>query len=167
MASCGGRRPPAPRGGAPALATQLDRLGVHRPGRRSTSLLFYAYPLLRNLDLSLRDYTLRSFIDGTADFVGLDNYVSVIQSSTFAPALLNTAVFTFVSIAFQFTIGLALAVFFFRRFPLVGHPARPVPRAVAAAAAGLGIHLGLDAEQRVGHRQRRCSARSASARSTG
>ncbi|MEO8263185.1 MAG: sugar ABC transporter permease [Pseudolysinimonas sp.] len=81
-------------------------------------LLFYAFPLLRNVDLSLRDYTLRSFIDGTADFVGLDNYVSVIESATFAPALLNTAVFTFVSIAFQFTIGLALATFFYRRFPL-------------------------------------------------
>ena len=80
--------------------------------------LFYAFPLLRNVDLSLRDYTLRSFIDGTADFVGLDNYVEVVQSSTFAPALLNTAVFTSVSIAFQFTIGLALATFFYRRFPL-------------------------------------------------
>lgn len=80
--------------------------------------LFYAFPLLRNIDLSLRDYTLRSFIDGTAEFVGLDNYVSVVQSSTFMPALINTGVFTFVSIVFQFTIGLALAVFFYRRFPL-------------------------------------------------
>ena len=26
---------------------------------------FYVWPLLRNLDLSFRDYTLRSFIDGT------------------------------------------------------------------------------------------------------
>jgi multiple sugar transport system permease protein len=81
-------------------------------------LLFYAYPLLRNIDLSLRDYTLRSFIDGTAEFVGLENYDSVVQSSTFLPALVNTAVFTGVSIVFQFTIGMALAVFFFRRFPL-------------------------------------------------
>jgi multiple sugar transport system permease protein len=80
--------------------------------------LFYAYPLLRNIDLSLRDYTLRSFIDGSADFVGLDNYVDVVHAPTFVPALTNTAVFTFVSIAFQFTIGLALAVFFYRRFPL-------------------------------------------------
>ena len=39
-------------------------------GRRSTSSVFYAYPLARNVDLSLRDYTLRSFIDGTAEFVG-------------------------------------------------------------------------------------------------
>ncbi len=81
-------------------------------------MVFYAYPLYRNIDLSLRDYTLRSFIDGTAEFVGFDNYVKVIQSTTFIPALTNTAVFTFVSIAFQFAIGLALAVFFFRRFPL-------------------------------------------------
>lgn len=80
--------------------------------------VFYAYPLYRNLDLSFRDYTLRSFIDGSAEFVGFANYVDVITSSTFWPALVNTAVFTLVSIAFQFVIGLALAVFFYRRFPL-------------------------------------------------
>ena len=81
-------------------------------------IVFYAFPLYRNLDLSFRDYTLRSFIDGTAPFVWFDNYVEVIQSSTFAPALINTAVFTIVSIVFQYSIGLALAVFFFKRFPL-------------------------------------------------
>ncbi len=81
-------------------------------------VVFYAYPLYRNLDLSFRDYTLRSFIDGTADFVWFDNYVKVLGNSTFAPALLNTAVFTGVSILFQFSIGLVLAVFFFKNFPL-------------------------------------------------
>lgn len=81
-------------------------------------VVFYAYPLFRNLDLSFRDYTLRSFIDGNADFAGLDNYIQVISSSTFLPALLNTGIFTGVSIVFQFSIGLALAVFFHRRFPL-------------------------------------------------
>ena len=64
-------------------------------------IVFYAFPLYRNLDLSFRDYTLRSFIDGTAPFVWFENYVDVIQSSTFAPALINTAIFTIVSIAFQ------------------------------------------------------------------
>lgn len=28
--------------------------------------LFYAYPLYRNLDLSLRNYTVRSFVQGNA-----------------------------------------------------------------------------------------------------
>lgn len=81
-------------------------------------VLFYAYPLWRNLDLSFRDYTLASFITGDAPFVWFDNYVEVLSSSTFTPALLNTAIFTFGSIIVQYTIGLALAVFFFRKFPL-------------------------------------------------
>jgi multiple sugar transport system permease protein len=79
---------------------------------------FYAYPLYRNLDLSIRSYALASFVTGNAPFAGFANYVNVFKSPTFAPALLNTAIFTFVSIAFQFAIGLALAVFFFQRFRL-------------------------------------------------
>ncbi|MCM6764486.1 sugar ABC transporter permease [Rathayibacter sp. ZW T2_19] len=81
-------------------------------------LVFYALPLYRNLELSLKDYTVRSFVQGDAAFIGFDNYVRVFQDATFGPALLHTAVFTVVSIAFQFSIGLALAVFFYRTFPL-------------------------------------------------
>lgn len=81
-------------------------------------VVFYAYPLVRNLDLSLRDYTVRSFIDGNAPFVWFANYVTVVQDATFWPALANTATFTLVSLAFQYSIGMALAVFFFQRFPL-------------------------------------------------
>ncbi|WP_243223669.1 carbohydrate ABC transporter permease [Microbacterium proteolyticum] len=80
--------------------------------------VFYAYPLYRNLDLSLRDYTVRSFIDGNAPFVWFANYIAVFADATFWPALLNTATFTLVSIVFQYSIGMALAVFFFQRFPL-------------------------------------------------
>jgi multiple sugar transport system permease protein len=81
---------------------------------------FYAYPLYRNVDLSIRSYTLASFVTGNAPFAGFANYVNVFKSPTFTPALLNTVIFTFVSIAFQFAIGLALAVFFFQRFRLSG-----------------------------------------------
>jgi len=81
-------------------------------------VVFYAYPLYRNLDLSLRDYTVRSFIDGNAPFVWFANYAAIFQDPTFWPALANTATFTLVSIAFQYSIGMALAVFFFQRFPL-------------------------------------------------
>ena len=83
-------------------------------------LVFYAYPLARNVELSVRAYTVRSFIDGTAPFVGLANYRAVFANPTFGPALLNTGLFVGVSILFQFTIGLALAVFFVRHFPLSG-----------------------------------------------
>ncbi|HEX3765576.1 MAG TPA: sugar ABC transporter permease [Kofleriaceae bacterium] len=81
-------------------------------------LAFYAYPLYRNLDLSLHDYTVRSFVQGGARFTGLDNYRAVLRDPTFGPALLHTAVFTGASIAFQFAIGMALAVFFHHHFRL-------------------------------------------------
>jgi multiple sugar transport system permease protein len=81
-------------------------------------VLFYAYPLYRNLDLSLRDYTVRSFAQGGAPFIGAKNYSTVLHDSVFGPALVHTMVFTLVSLAFQFTIGMALAVFFTQHFRL-------------------------------------------------
>ena len=81
-------------------------------------LAFYAYPLYRNLDLSFRDYTVRSFVAGDAPFAGLANFRTVITAPDFAPAMWHTVIFTVGSIAAQFTIGLALAVFFYRHFPL-------------------------------------------------
>ncbi|MFJ4717724.1 carbohydrate ABC transporter permease [Streptomyces luteogriseus] len=80
--------------------------------------LFYAYPLYRNLDLSLRDYTVRSFVQGDAPFTGIENYRTVFDDPTFAPALLHTALFTAVCLVFQYAIGLALAVFFTQHFRL-------------------------------------------------
>jgi multiple sugar transport system permease protein len=79
---------------------------------------FYAYPLYRNVELSVRHYTVRSFVQGGAPFNGLDNYRAVVGDPTFTPALTHTVVFTLVSLMFQFTIGLALAVFFNHYFPL-------------------------------------------------
>ncbi|MEU8279901.1 carbohydrate ABC transporter permease [Microbispora bryophytorum] len=81
-------------------------------------LAFYVYPLYRNVDLSLRNYTVRSFVQGDAPFTGLANYGKAVRDATFGPALWHTVVFTVVSLAFQFTIGLALAVFFTRNFRL-------------------------------------------------
>ena len=81
-------------------------------------VVFYAYPLYRNLELSLHDYTVRSFVQGDARFTGLDNYRAVLRDPTFAPALLHTAVFTLASIAFQFAIGMVLALFFRQHFRL-------------------------------------------------
>jgi multiple sugar transport system permease protein len=81
-------------------------------------LLCYAYPLLTNLDLSIRDYTVRSFVRGGARLIGFGNYVTVFADPTFGAALRHTLVFTAASLAFQYTIGLALAVFFTTSFRL-------------------------------------------------
>ncbi|GHH80637.1 carbohydrate ABC transporter permease [Streptomyces capitiformicae] len=81
-------------------------------------VLFYAYPLYRNLDLSLRNYTVRSFVQGNAPFTGLDNYQKVFDDPTFGPALTHTVMFTVVCLFFQYAIGLSLAVFFHQHFRL-------------------------------------------------
>ncbi|NJP48450.1 carbohydrate ABC transporter permease, partial [Actinacidiphila epipremni] len=76
------------------------------------------YPLYRNVDLSVRHYTVRSFVQGGAPFSGWDNFHQVLHDPGFGAALRNTLVFTLVSILFQYGIGLALAVFFNRGFRL-------------------------------------------------
>jgi multiple sugar transport system permease protein len=128
--------PPAvrgPDGTAPAVPSRSAPRGARRRPRATGWVpwaflapvviylaAFYAYPLYRNIDLSLRHYTVRSFVQGGAPFSGLDNYRTVLDNPTFAPALTHTVVFTVVSLVFQFAIGLALAVFFNRHFPLSG-----------------------------------------------
>lgn len=80
--------------------------------------LFFGYPVVKNITMSLQEYTTRTFFTGEAPWVGLANYSTVVTSNLFSPAMLNTALFTIGSIAGQFIIGLALASFFKRRFPL-------------------------------------------------
>jgi multiple sugar transport system permease protein len=114
-----GQAPPAPRRRRGPAASQWTAAGFAAPLLVYLTV-FYAYPLVRNIDLSVHDYTIRAFVQGNAEFVGLEKYVEVFSSSTFPTALWNTAVFTVVSIVFQYAIGLALAVFFRSGFRLSG-----------------------------------------------
>jgi multiple sugar transport system permease protein len=83
-------------------------------------LLFFGYPVVKNVVMSFQDYTTATFFTGVAPWVGLQNYSDVFHSQVFSKAAVNTLLFTAGSIAGQFTIGLALAVYFQRRFPLSG-----------------------------------------------
>ncbi|GAA3799721.1 sugar ABC transporter permease [Sphaerisporangium flaviroseum] len=114
----------------PVLAAGGGRRAVRRPWSAQWTgwaflapvvvylLVFYAYPLYRNVELSLRDYTVRSFVQGDAPFIAFANYAKILGDPTFGPALWHTVVFTLVSLTFQFTIGLALAMFFLKNFRL-------------------------------------------------
>ncbi|WP_084704565.1 carbohydrate ABC transporter permease [Phaeacidiphilus oryzae] len=78
--------------------------------------VFFGYPLVQNISMGFRDYTVASFYTGAAPFTGLRNYTEVLGDPVFVKALVNTAVFTAGSLVFQFGIGLALAVYFNGRF---------------------------------------------------
>lgn len=80
-------------------------------------LVFFVYPVASNILLSFQDVNLGSYLRGDSSFIGLQNYVDVIQSPVFRVAARNTLVFTLASLVFQFVIGLLLALFFNRVFP--------------------------------------------------
>lgn len=83
-------------------------------------LCFYAYPLLSNVKMGFQNYSVSSFYTGSAPFVGFADYTAVFRDPQFVSIIVNTVLFTIGSLAFQFAIGMALAVFFRRIFPLNG-----------------------------------------------
>ncbi|MFB6893504.1 carbohydrate ABC transporter permease [Kitasatospora sp. NPDC056327] len=83
-------------------------------------VLFFGGPLAGNLVRSFQEYTVTSFHTGGAPFVGLRNYTAVLSSELFPGTLLTTVLFTAGSVLGQFVLGLALALFFRRSFPLNG-----------------------------------------------
>ena len=76
------------------------------------------FPIIQGVVMSFQQFTLNELVSGDAPFVGLDNYARAFADPTFPVALVNSLVFTVVSITFQFTIGFALALLFSSRFPL-------------------------------------------------
>jgi multiple sugar transport system permease protein len=70
--------------------------------------------------MSFQEYTLRTFFTGKAPWVGLENYLTVVSDDVFSKALANTALFTIGSIVGQFVLGMLLALFFHKNFPLHG-----------------------------------------------
>ena len=78
--------------------------------------VFVLYPVLHNVSLSLRDVTAANIRLQPHPLVGAANYLELLQDSAFGAVLGNTALFTVLSIAFQFTIGFALAIYLNHRF---------------------------------------------------
>lgn len=83
-------------------------------------LVFYLMPLLENISMSLHRFTRKTFVTGDAPFVGFDIFREVLSTSEFWKTLAQTLIFVVFSIAFQYAIGLALAVFFNQNFKLSG-----------------------------------------------
>ncbi len=107
-----------------ASASPAGALVAPAPGRRRSSrrrqrvlellllapavvylLLFFGYPIVKNVWMGFQDYTSATFFTGVAPWVGLDNYRDVIGSNVFSKAAVNTLLFTAGSIAGQFASG--------------------------------------------------------------
>lgn len=108
-------REPAARAARARLAGYANYLFV-LPMIAYTSA-FMLYPIVMNLRMSLYDVTVSSFLTNDAPFVGLQNYVKLLHDPTFVKSVLLSLTFTTISIALQFSLGFALALFFNRPFP--------------------------------------------------
>lgn len=75
------------------------------------------YPIFANIQMSFYDVTVTTFRSGNAPFMGLNNYLKLLQDSAFLKSVGLSFVFTSTSILLQFSIGFALALFFNRPFP--------------------------------------------------
>jgi multiple sugar transport system permease protein len=76
------------------------------------------FPIVQTVLMSFQHYTLTELVSKHAPFVGLQNYTRILADPAFPNAFRNSLIFTVISIFFQFTIGLGLAILFSRAFPL-------------------------------------------------
>ena len=83
-------------------------------------LAFFGFPILKNLVMSFQAYDFATFFNGSAPFIGLENYAETLTDPIFLRALRNTGLFTVGSILGQFVLGMGLALYFRKRFPLSG-----------------------------------------------
>lgn len=72
--------------------------------------LFFIYPLLRSMYMSLTDYS----GVGEATFAGLDNYIRIFTRDEYIRALGITVAFTIMVVVFQTLAGLLFAAALFR-----------------------------------------------------
>ena len=70
------------------------------------------FPILYGIVLSLTDSTIAGF----GSFVGFENYTEMLQNPDFREGFYNTVIFTVVSVAMEFIIGLGIALAINRAF---------------------------------------------------
>lgn len=83
-------------------------------------LFFIGVPIVKNIILSFKNVNVFTFAaKGQQSFIGFKNYVELFSGSDsiLLKSIVNTLIFTAVSIAIQFVIGFALALLYNHKFP--------------------------------------------------
>ncbi len=110
---------------APPLRARRRPLSVSRVGRGTVPYLLVlpvvaaivailGYPLYRLTTLSFQRYGLPELIQRHGEWIGLDNYRSVLSDSVFWDTLVRTIVFTAVNVALTMVLGTLVALLLVR-----------------------------------------------------
>ena len=99
-------------------------------------LVFSYYPAIYNVGLSFFDW---DFVDPSPEFVGIENYADLATDGEFAQILLNTLLFTAVSVVGSIAGGLALGSLLATKVPLTGFAQTMAfaPHMLPGAAVGI------------------------------
>jgi multiple sugar transport system permease protein len=93
------------------LAPHLAATGLLLPGALLL-LLLIAWPFGASVYLAMTDAHIRRPRDPT--FIGLENFVYLLEDETFLRAVANTFIFTFFAVMLKIGLGLAMALLVFR-----------------------------------------------------
>ena len=78
--------------------------------------LLVVYPISQGIYISLTDKTLGAAVDQKVSFVGLSNYIILIQSSDFLASIRTTVSYAFLNVVFSVGAGLLTALLVNKRF---------------------------------------------------
>lgn len=99
-------------------------------------IVFSYYPSIYNIGLSFFDW---DFVDPNPEWVGLENYIDLFTSASFGQILLNTLIFTGVSVFGSLALGLLLGSLLATKLPLTGFAQTMAfaPHMLPGAAVGI------------------------------
>lgn len=70
-----------------------------------------AYPLVFTLFYSFSDYNLLKTLNGSAELIGIKNYIELLTDPYFQQSVWNTVKFTVLTVMFEMLVGLVMALF--------------------------------------------------------
>lgn len=77
--------------------------------------LILIYPLGYSLKISFQDWSFNTYGSGKVPFIGVGNFIKLLQDSYFWLSLKNTCIFSFSSLSIEFFLGLGIALLLNRK----------------------------------------------------
>jgi len=79
-------------------------------------IVFMFYPIVYNIIMSFKDVTISNLVNGSQEFIGLENFKSIFRDMYFRNSIKNTFVFMFFCLSFQLIFGFLFAMYFNKKF---------------------------------------------------
>lgn len=107
-------------------------------------LIFYVWPLIQNISMSMHRYTRRTFVTGDAPWSGFDIYKEILSDQQFWTILGQTLIFRLRFYRFPILYRLGISGFLQSEFQTFRGFARRIPCTMATSANDFRYDLAMD-----------------------